>query len=249
MLRKEQNDLLTQTGPGTPMGQLFRSYWFPALLAEELPENDCPPVRVKMLSERLLAFRDSEGRYGLIDEFCAHRGVSLWFGRNEDCGLRCPYHGWKYDVTGQCIEVPSEPVESRLLREDQAHVLSAGEARPGAVDLYGTAGAAAAAAGVGVRHGTGRAMLHLQAAAGIELAAGDGRRHRFQPRLVPAPRRPRHRPAVQGRQGQRVQHLRHAAALRGGREHRRPLHRRPPQCRERQLLLAHHASGSCPASR
>jgi phenylpropionate dioxygenase-like ring-hydroxylating dioxygenase large terminal subunit len=112
MLRKEQNDLLTQTGPGTPMGQMFRSHWVPALLARELPENECPPVRVKLLSERLLAFRDTDGRYGLIDEFCAHRGVSLWFGRNEECGLRCPYHGWKYDVTGQCIDVPSEAVES-----------------------------------------------------------------------------------------------------------------------------------------
>jgi phenylpropionate dioxygenase-like ring-hydroxylating dioxygenase large terminal subunit len=112
MLRKEQNDLLAQTGPGTPMGQLFRSYWIPALLTEELPENECPPVRVKLLSERLLAFRDTQGRYGLIDEFCAHRGVSLWFGRNEDSGIRCSYHGWKYDVTGQCIDVPSEPAES-----------------------------------------------------------------------------------------------------------------------------------------
>jgi phenylpropionate dioxygenase-like ring-hydroxylating dioxygenase large terminal subunit len=114
MLRKEQNDLLTQTGPGTPMGRMFRSYWIPALLAEELPENDCPPVRVKLLSERLIAFRDTEGRYGLMDEFCAHRGVSLWFGRNEDCGLRCSYHGWKYDVTGQCIDMPSEPETSRF---------------------------------------------------------------------------------------------------------------------------------------
>jgi phthalate 4,5-dioxygenase len=112
MLRREQNDLLTQTGPGTPGGALFRSYWIPALLAQELPENECPPVRVKLLSERLLAFRDTQGRYGLIDEFCAHRGVSLWFGRNEQNGLRCPYHGWKYDVTGQCVEVPSEPAES-----------------------------------------------------------------------------------------------------------------------------------------
>jgi phenylpropionate dioxygenase-like ring-hydroxylating dioxygenase large terminal subunit len=86
----------------------------PAVLAEELPENDSPPVRVKILSERLLAFRDSEGRYGLIDEFCAHRGASLWFGRNEEAGLRCPYHGWKYDVTGQCIEVPSEPEDGNF---------------------------------------------------------------------------------------------------------------------------------------
>src|ERR1700722_8159397 len=116
MLRHEQSDLLTRTGPGTPMGRMFRSYWIPALLAEELPENDCPPVRVKLLSERLLAFRDTEGRHGLIDEFCAHRGVSLWFGRNEECGLRCAYHGWKFDVTGQCIEIPSEPEESRLIK-------------------------------------------------------------------------------------------------------------------------------------
>src|SRR5580658_2701332 len=81
MLRIIQNELLTQTGPVTPMGQLFRCYWLPILLAEELPEDECPPVRVKVLSERLLAFRDSNGKYGLIDEFCAHRGVSLWFGR------------------------------------------------------------------------------------------------------------------------------------------------------------------------
>ena len=111
MLKQEINDLLTQTGPGTPMGDLFRQYWIPALLAEELPEDDCPPVRVKLLSERLIAFRDTEGRYGLMDEFCAHRGVSLWFGRNEESGLRCTYHGWKYDVTGQCVEIPSEPDE------------------------------------------------------------------------------------------------------------------------------------------
>jgi len=108
MLRSDINELLTQTGPGSPMGELFRQYWIPALLAEELPENDSAPVRVKILSERLIAFRDSDGRYGLMDEFCAHRGVSLWFGRNEESGLRCAYHGWKYDVTGQCVEVPSE---------------------------------------------------------------------------------------------------------------------------------------------
>jgi len=112
MLKKEQNDLLTQTGPGTPMGRFYRSYWIPALLAEELPENDCPPVRVKLLSERMIAFRDTEGRYGLMDEFCPHRGVSLWFGRNEECGLRCPYHGWKFDVTGQCVDIPSDPTNS-----------------------------------------------------------------------------------------------------------------------------------------
>jgi phthalate 4,5-dioxygenase oxygenase subunit len=112
MLTYEQNELVTRTGPATPMGKFLRRYWIPILLAEELPKNECPPVRVKLLSERLLAWRDSRGRYALIDEFCAHRGVSLWFGRNEEDGLRCPYHGWKYDYTGQCVEVPSEPPES-----------------------------------------------------------------------------------------------------------------------------------------
>ncbi|MDQ7908902.1 Rieske 2Fe-2S domain-containing protein [Phytohabitans sp. ZYX-F-186] len=112
MLTSELNELLTRTGPDTAMGQLFRRYWLPALLAEELPEPDSPPVRVKLLSERLIAFRDSHGRYGLMDEFCAHRGASLWFGRVAEGGLRCAYHGWKYDVTGQCVEVPSEPDNS-----------------------------------------------------------------------------------------------------------------------------------------
>jgi phenylpropionate dioxygenase-like ring-hydroxylating dioxygenase large terminal subunit len=94
------------------MGRMFRMHWIPALLAGELAENEGPPVRVKLLSERLLAWRDTQGRLALTDEFCAHRGISLWFGRNEDNGLRCPYHGWKYDHTGQCTDVPSEPEES-----------------------------------------------------------------------------------------------------------------------------------------
>ncbi len=112
MLRPEQNELLTRTDAGTPMGNLFRRYWLPALLASELPENDCPPVRVKILGERLLGIRDSEGRYGLVSEFCPHRRVSLWFGRNEECGIRCAYHGWKFDVTGKCVDLPSEPEDS-----------------------------------------------------------------------------------------------------------------------------------------
>jgi phthalate 4,5-dioxygenase oxygenase subunit len=111
-MNAKDNELLIQTGPGTPMGQLFRRYWIPALMSSELPENDGAPVRVKLLSERLIAFRDTEGKLGLMDEFCAHRGVSLWFGRNEENGLRCPYHGWKYETTGQCVDVPSETVES-----------------------------------------------------------------------------------------------------------------------------------------
>ncbi len=96
-------------------------------------------MRVKLLSERLLAFRDSEGRYGLIDEFCAHRGVSLWFGRNEESGLRCPYHGWKYDVTGQCVDVPSEPVESGFCQKIKLKSYPLVKTRAGAVDLHGPA--------------------------------------------------------------------------------------------------------------
>lgn len=114
MATQAQNQLLTQTGPGTPMGDLFRRYWIPALLSEEIPTPDCPPVRVKLLSEELIAFRDSDGKIGLVSEFCAHRRVSLWFGRNEQSGIRCPYHGWKYDVTGQCVDIPSEPEGSKF---------------------------------------------------------------------------------------------------------------------------------------
>ena len=117
MLTETDNTLLCLTGAGTAMGCLMRRYWIPVLHSEELPEPDCPPVRVKLMSERLLAFRDTSGAVGLIDEFCAHRGVSLWFGRNEEGGLRCPYHGWKYDTSGTCIEVPSEPAESGFCRK------------------------------------------------------------------------------------------------------------------------------------
>jgi len=113
-ISRDDNELLTRTGAGTPMGDLFRRYWVPALFSDELPKPDCPPVRVKLMGEKLIAFRDSMNRIGLIDEFCAHRGVSLWFGRNEECGLRCPYHGWKYDFTGQCVDLPSELEETGM---------------------------------------------------------------------------------------------------------------------------------------
>lgn len=105
---RSQNEYLTEVGPGTAMGNMLRHYWVPILMSEELPEPDCPPMRVRLMSERLIAFRDTQGRLGLIDEFCAHRSASLWFGRNEEGGIRCPYHGWKYDVEGRCLEVPAE---------------------------------------------------------------------------------------------------------------------------------------------
>ena len=111
MLTHEENELITRIGAGTPMGNTMRRYWIPALLASELPEADCPPVRVKLLGEDLVAFRDTDGRIGLLDEFCPHRRVSLFFGRNEECGLRCVYHGWKFDVAGRCVDMMNEPEE------------------------------------------------------------------------------------------------------------------------------------------
>ena len=91
MLSNEDNELVTRTNPGTPMGDLIRHYWVPALLSEEIAAPDCPPVRVKLMGEDLVAFRDTQGRIGLVGERCAHRGTSLFFGRNEECGLRCVY--------------------------------------------------------------------------------------------------------------------------------------------------------------
>ena len=112
MLPKEENELITRTDAGTPMGDLMRRYWLPALLIEEIPEPDSAPVQVRLLGEHLVAFRDSQGRIGLLDEHCAHRGTSLFYGRNEECGLRCIYHGWKYDVDGNVLDTPAEPTDS-----------------------------------------------------------------------------------------------------------------------------------------
>ncbi len=107
MLSAEENELLTRTGPGTGMGDLFRRFWQPVLLARELPEPDCPPMRVTVLGEHLVAFRDSGNRVGLVEAMCPHRGADLFFGRNEDCGIRCIYHGWKFDVDGHCVDIPT----------------------------------------------------------------------------------------------------------------------------------------------
>ena len=120
MLTRENNDLLTLTGPGTAMGDVIRRYWIPALLSEEIAEPDGPPVRVGLLGEALVAFRDSQGRIGLIGEHCRHRGASLFYGRNEDCGLRCIYHGWKFDVDGHVTEMPAEP-DTTLVNQGIRH--------------------------------------------------------------------------------------------------------------------------------
>lgn len=112
MLSKEDNELLCRIGPGTPMGNLFRQYWLPMMKSDEAPVPDGPPVRIKLLGEELIAFRTTSNEIGLIQNNCPHRGASLFFGRNEEDGLRCVYHGWKFDVSGACIDMPNEPAES-----------------------------------------------------------------------------------------------------------------------------------------
>lgn len=119
MLTKEENKILVETGAGTPMGRLMRQHWTPVCLIEEVAEPDCDPLLVEALGERYVAFRDSEGRLGLLDELCPHRKASLVLGRNEDCGLRCLYHGWKFDVTGKTVAMASEPEGSPLA--DKVH--------------------------------------------------------------------------------------------------------------------------------
>jgi len=112
MLTHEENELLTRVEGKAPMGQIFRSHWLPALLSEEVAEPDGTPVRVRLLGENLVAFRDTDGKVGLVAEACPHRNASLVYGRNEEGGLRCLYHGWKFDVEGNCLEMSSEPPES-----------------------------------------------------------------------------------------------------------------------------------------
>ena len=112
MLSKEDNELMCRVGRGTPMGELLRQYWMPGLPSAELPAPDCPPKKVRLLGEDLVGFRDTRGHVGMLAAICPHRGAGLFFGRNEACGLRCSYHGWKFDVTGRCVDMPNEPEES-----------------------------------------------------------------------------------------------------------------------------------------
>jgi nitrite reductase/ring-hydroxylating ferredoxin subunit len=113
MLTREENELLTRVGPRTPAGELLRRYWFPVGVASELTE-EAPTQIVKILGETLVLFRDKKGHVGLLDDRCSHRGASLSYGRVEERGLSCPYHGWLYDVKGNCLETPAEPCESRF---------------------------------------------------------------------------------------------------------------------------------------
>jgi len=114
MLSAQDNEILCRVSPGTPMGDLMRQYWIPALLSTELSTPDGPPIRLRLLGENLIAFRATSGSAGIVVNSCPHRGASLFFGRNEEDGLRCVYHGWKFDVAGNCVDMPSEPAESNF---------------------------------------------------------------------------------------------------------------------------------------
>ena len=124
MLSKEDNELMCRVGRGTPMGELLRRYWIPCLPSAELPAPDGPPKKVRLLGEDLVAFRDTRGDVGLLAVNCPHRGASLFFGRNEECGLRCAYHGWKFDVSGRCVDMPNEPEESSFKDKVRARAYS-----------------------------------------------------------------------------------------------------------------------------
>ena len=113
MLSHEDNELLCRVGPGTATGEMMRRFWMPVVVIHEL-EPDGKPVRIRLLGEDLVCFMDTEGKVGLLDEHCPHRGSSLALGANEDCGLRCLFHGWKFDVNGQCLDTPAEPENSKL---------------------------------------------------------------------------------------------------------------------------------------
>ncbi len=113
MLSQQDNEYLCRIGPGTPMGRLMREYWIPAIRSDEI-EPDGRPLRVRLLGEDLIGFRASSGEAGLVQNNCPHRGASLYFGRNEEEGLRCVYHGWKFDVSGKCVDMPNEPAESNF---------------------------------------------------------------------------------------------------------------------------------------
>lgn len=118
MLKNDQNEMLARVGAGTPMGELFRRFWLPAILSAEIDAPDSPPKRLRILKEDLIAFRDTNGKVGIVSAYCAHRSAPLYFGRNEKCGIRCPYHGWKFAVDGSCQEIPNVPQNAPDVRRN-----------------------------------------------------------------------------------------------------------------------------------
>lgn len=136
MLSHQENEKLTRVGLDTPIGGLFRRFWVPVMLASELPAPDCPPVRLQYLGKTLVAFRDTSGRVGVLDAYCPHRRANLYWGRNEHDGLRCAYHGWKFDIDGKCVDMPNCPEGPRYKEKISTLAFAAQEAG-GLIWVYG----------------------------------------------------------------------------------------------------------------
>ena len=192
MLSAEQNDLITRTGPGTPAGALMRRYWQPAALVDELLGNR-PVKPVRLLGENLVLFRDEQGRYGLIERACPHRGTDLAFGRLEDGGLRCAFHGWLFDVTGQCLETPAEPEGSRLCANIRQKAYPVVE-KSGILFAYLGPGEPPEFPHFDCFVAPGDAHLRVQGPDRLQLAAIVRGRHRPGAHLVPASLLPRRGP-------------------------------------------------------
>ena len=184
MMSQEQNDLITRTGPNDPCGRLMRMYWQPAALLDEL-EGPRPVRPVKLLGEDLVLFRDEQGRYGLIERHCAHRGADLAFGRLEQGGLRCAFHGWLFDASGQCLETPAEPKDSKLCRGIKQRGYPVVE-KGGILWAYMGEGEPPAFPGDRLLRRARQPHLRLQGPHRLQLAAGARGWHRSFARLVPA---------------------------------------------------------------
>ena len=184
MMSQQQNDRITRIGPDTPAGNLMRRYWQPAALVDELPASR-PVVPVRLLGEDFVLFRDGEGRYGLLDRDCPHRGADLAFGRLEDGGLRCAFHGWLFGTDGKCLETPAEPAGSNLCKNLRQRAFPVVE-RAGILFAYLGTGEPPAFPELRLLHRAGAPHLCLQGPVRVQLAPGAGGGHRPRPRLVPA---------------------------------------------------------------
>ena len=261
MLRAEDNKFLTESGAGTGMGELLRRFWMPVLLSAELPEADGTPKKIMVMGEELLAFRDTRGVVGVIDQYCPHRGANLWLGRNEECGIRCVYHGWKFDTDGACVDMPTSYPDLNakdLIRIKSYPVREWGDM----IWAYmGPADADAGIAGAGNGAGAGLAPLRHQEMAGLQLGAGDGRLDRHRAFHLRASllrkgreRNPRHQEAFRESAGagrdrpHALDRRRPAPGDQDQSARGRPDRRRRTAHRHRQHLLAHRPvpdAGAC----
>ena len=238
MLSKADNEFLTQSGKGTPMGELLRRFWMPALLSEELPERDGPPKKIKILGEDLLAFRDTNGRVGIVEPHCPHRGANLYYGRNEECGIRCAFHGWKFDVDGNCVDLPTSPPESTYKDTIKLLAYPVREWADMSGSIWARKDAMPELPQLEIGPGAGVEPLRHQEVAGLQLGAERRGRARHRALLLPARR------ARQGRgQG--------ARGARQGRDRRPVDARRPhPLDPQRPAAEVHRARPRCrPADR